>query len=228
MSNSSSGLLIYIIYTGPLFHILGCNIYVIWLVNLAIIPGVPDMVLVLFPDPHPKRNRGSGEYSTSSYYGLASLWSLLLGFSKLESVLSRSVNVWISGLWYSCTLHSYKFTMVDKTVLSCGRLLSHRMPFSNVRMHTSSLVSKPKTTVIGLGTRLVHARIRRWVAVMLCAVISISFLIKWWVLEPFWRYCCRMLWSEESSPTATWMTSSSIRSPSTSQGLLCMGRPKLV
>ena len=160
MSNSSSGLLIYIIYTGPLFHILGCNIYVIWLVNLAIIPGVPDMVLVLFPDPHPKRNRGSGEYSTSSYYGLASLWSLLLGFSKLESVLSRSVNVWISGLWYSCTLHSYKFTMVDKTVLSCGRLLSHWMPFSNVRMHTSSLVSKPKTTVIGLGTRLVHARNR--------------------------------------------------------------------
>ena len=33
-----------------------------------------------------------------------------------------------------------------------------RTPFSNlVRMRTSSLVSKPITTVIGLGTRMVHA-----------------------------------------------------------------------
>ena len=50
--------------------------------------------LVSFPDPLPKRKGGSGEYSTFSHCGLAvamdslkaSLWSLLLGFSKLEGV----------------------------------------------------------------------------------------------------------------------------------------------
>ena len=55
-------------------------------------------------------------------------------------------------------LHGYKFTLVDKTVPSSARLLSvYRTPFSNVvRMRTRSLVPKPKTTVIGLGVRLVH------------------------------------------------------------------------
>ena len=55
-------------------------------------------------------------------------------------------------------LHSYKFTLVDKTVLSSARLLSVAQDaISNVvRMRTHSLVPKPKTTVIGLGARLVH------------------------------------------------------------------------
>ena len=59
----------------------------------------PKTGLVSFPDPPPKRKGGSGEYCISSHYGLAaamdtkklSLQSLLLGFSTLEGVLSRSV-----------------------------------------------------------------------------------------------------------------------------------------
>ena len=52
-------------------------------------------------------------------------------------------------------LHSCKLTLVDTAVLiSVGYCVLHRTPFSNVRMHTRSLVPKPKTTVIGLGTRL--------------------------------------------------------------------------
>ena len=61
----------------------------------------PKTGLVSFPDPPPKRKGGSGEYYTSSDYGLAvamdtkkqSLQCLLLGFSKLEGVLSWSVKV---------------------------------------------------------------------------------------------------------------------------------------
>ena len=59
------------------------------------------LLVSLFPDPPLKRRGGSGEYSTSSHYGLAvamdpakSLVScVLLGFSKLEGVLRRSVKV---------------------------------------------------------------------------------------------------------------------------------------
>ena len=59
-------------------------------------------------------------------------------------------------------LHSYKFILVDKTVLSSTRFcLLRRTPFSNVvRMRTRSFVPKPKTTVIGLGARLVHVKSR--------------------------------------------------------------------
>ena len=59
-------------------------------------------------------------------------------------------------------LHSYKFILVDKTVLSSANLptcccLLRRTPFSNVvRMRARSLVPKPKITVIGLGARLLH------------------------------------------------------------------------
>ena len=58
-------------------------------------------------------------------------------------------------------LHSSKFTQVDKAVHSTAWLMGccplRRTPFSNVvRMRTRSLVPKPKTTVIGLGARLVH------------------------------------------------------------------------
>ena len=59
-------------------------------------------------------------------------------------------------------LYSYKFILVDKTVLSSARLLSvARTPFSNVEsMRTRSLVPKPKTTVIGLGARLLYVKSR--------------------------------------------------------------------
>ena len=60
-------------------------------------------------------------------------------------------------------LHSYKFTLVNKTVLSSARFrLLRKTPFSNiVHMRTRSLVPKPKTTVIGLGARQVaHVKSR--------------------------------------------------------------------
>ena len=60
------------------------------------------MAIVSFPDPPPKRKGGSGEYSTSSHYGLAVAMDSTksqafevscLGFSKLEGVLRRSLKV---------------------------------------------------------------------------------------------------------------------------------------
>ena len=62
---------------------------------------------------------------------------------------------------HSASSYSYKFTLVDKTVLSAlpGCCLLRRMPFSNVVcVCTLSLVPKPKTTVIGLGVRLAMLR----------------------------------------------------------------------
>ena len=51
-------------------------------------------------------------------------------------------------------LHSYEFIPVFSDLPGCCPL--RRTPFSNVvRMRTNSLVPKPKTTVIGLGARLV-------------------------------------------------------------------------
>ena len=48
-----------------------------------------------------------------------------------------------------------------------------RTPFSNVvRMRTRSLVPKPKTTVIGLGARLVHTWNRGWPAQRTAGTVS--------------------------------------------------------
>ena len=55
-------------------------------------------------------------------------------------------------------LHSYKFTLVDKAVHRSAGLLSIAQDaifYNVVRMHTRSLGPKPRTTVTGLGARLV-------------------------------------------------------------------------
>ena len=75
-------------------------------------------------------------------------------------------------------LHSYKFTLVDKTVLSPARLLPFlRTPFSNVVvMRKCSLVPIP---VIGLGARLVHMNRELSTAGMDChGLFSISVVAK--------------------------------------------------
>ena len=55
------------------------------------------------------------------------------------------------------SLHSFKFTLKIFTALPCGCCPLCRSPFYYlVHIHTHSLVPKPKTTVIGLGVRLVH------------------------------------------------------------------------
>ena len=78
-------------------------------------------------------------------------------------------------------LHSYKFTLVNKTVLSAlpSCCLLRRTPFSNVVcMCTLSLVPKPKTTVIGLGARL--AMLRNGVPATL---VSLSTVVSFYVKE---------------------------------------------
>ena len=48
--------------------------------------------LVLFPDPPPKRKRGSGEYSTASHHGLA----IAMDYTKSEA---SEVAYWASAYW---------------------------------------------------------------------------------------------------------------------------------
>ena len=55
----------------------------------------PCTVLVLFPDPPPKRKGGSGEYSTSSHYGLV----VAMDSAKSEAF---EVSCWDSVNWRVC------------------------------------------------------------------------------------------------------------------------------
>ena len=84
--------------------------------------------------------------------------------------------------WSSTTnqrLHSLKFTLVNKKPFTRSvvavRYGIRRTPFSNfVRLCTCSLVPRPNTTFIGLGTRLVHERNRELTTRLAGAVSSRS------------------------------------------------------
>ena len=54
-----------------------------------------EVAIVSFPDPPPKRKGGSGEYSTSSHYGLA---------VAMDSPKSQAfeVSCWASVNWKVC------------------------------------------------------------------------------------------------------------------------------
>ena len=79
----------------------------------------------------------------------------------------RRWNFCLTSLWRQSAqlpttqrLHSRSNLLWSKKLFSAlpGYCPLRRTPFSNpVRMRTSCLVPKPITTVIGLGTRLVHA-----------------------------------------------------------------------
>ena len=64
-------------------------------VKLHIVMSASVANLVLFPDPPPKRKGGSGEYSTSSHYGLA---------VAMDSAKSQTfeVSCWASVNWRVC------------------------------------------------------------------------------------------------------------------------------
>ena len=75
------------------------------------------------------------------------------GSSTHRHFITKLILITVQSFATTQRLHSYEFIPVDKTVLSSAC----RTPFSNVvRMRTCSIDPKPKTTVIGLGARLVH------------------------------------------------------------------------
>ena len=81
------------------------------------------------------------------------------GLSKLTVILARNWS--LSSTTYR-RLHSFKFILVNKSHPQHSVATVRRTPFSNVvHMCTRSLIPRPKTIIIGLGTRLVHKQNRK-------------------------------------------------------------------
>ena len=89
------------------------------------------------------------------------------GSSALRHFITKLMLITARSYTTTQRLHSSKFTALP----GCCPL--RRTPFSNVvRMRTCSLVPKPKTTVIGLGARLVHTWNRGWPAQRTAGTVS--------------------------------------------------------
>ena len=103
-------------------------------------------------------------------------WYLANGLSTHHHFNTKLMLITVRGSTTTQHLNGFKFTLVNKSYSKhCGCCPLRRMPFSNFgRMCTCSLVPRPKTMIIGLGTRLVHtSKIASWPCALLAQSLPV-------------------------------------------------------